>query len=135
MTNFIEKYILDKHIKDSTTMMALSCFVNGFLGLFLLIVFKEFRNISYDQACLLIISGALMVIYVLPYYKALLLEDASTVIPLFQFISVFVFLLGAIFLKEFLTIKQLIGLIIIIIAGLFLGSDRIGKMLKPRKAF
>jgi uncharacterized membrane protein len=115
--------------------MTLSCFINGLLGLFLLFTFKEFRIIAYDRAFFLIISGALMVIYALPYYKALLLEDASTVIPLFQFISVFTFLLGAIFLKEFLTIKQLIGLIVIVIAGLFLGSDRIGKMLKPRKAF
>jgi len=84
---------------------------------------------------LLIISGALMVVHALPYYEALKLEDASFVVPIFQFIVVFTFLLGVIFLKEFLTIKQVIGLIIVVFAGLLLGNNQIFKIIKPRKAF
>ena len=134
-TNYIEKYVLDKHIDDPATVMTLSCFINGLLGLFLFTFFSNLRVVSWDKAILLVISGALMVIYILPYLKALTLEDASFIAPLFQLIVVFTFLLGAIFLKEFLTFKQLIGLVIVVFAGLLLGNDKISKILKPRKAF
>lgn len=135
VTNYIEKYVLEKHIDDAATFMAISCFINGLLGLFLFAFFSNFRVVSWDKGFLLVLSGALMVMYSLPYLKALKLEDASFVAPLFQFIVVFTFLLGAIFLKEYLALKQIIGLIIVVFAGLLLGNDKLSKILKPRKAF
>lgn len=135
MTSYIEKYILDKHIKDAWTVTALGCFINGLLGLFLFIFFSSFRVASWDKAILLIISGIIMSVYFLPYLKALMIEETSSVVPLFRLIAVFTFLLGAIFLKEFLSFKQLIGLVVVVFAGLLLGNDKISRILKPRKVF
>lgn len=135
ITNFIEKYVLDKHVDDAMTVMIISCFMNGLLGTVLFSFFPALRQIGLWQMFLLMISGAIIVFYALPYYKALQLEDASMVVPLFQFIAVFVLILSAIFLKEYLTIKQIFGLIVIVISGLVLGNDHISKVLKPRKSF
>lgn len=135
ITNFIDKYVLDKHIDDPITVMIISCFMNGLLGVLLFIFFPTLRHIDAWQGFLMIISGAIIVFYVLPYYKALLLEDASMIVPLFQFVTVFTFILGAIFLKEYLTMRQIMGLIVIFVSGLLLGNTHIRQVLKPRKIF
>jgi uncharacterized membrane protein len=135
MNNLIEKYVLDKRMNNPMTLTITGCFLSGLIGLFLFMFFPNLRQIDNNQGFLLLISGALGVFYLLPYYKALKLEDASLIVPLFKFEYVFVLVFGAIFLKEYLTIKQIVGLIIIIISGLFLGCKNIRKMLKPRKSF
>jgi len=135
MNNMIEKHIVDKRIDKPMTLTIVGCFLSGLIGLILFILFPVSRYISIDQGLLLLLSGALGVFYLVFYYKALKLEDASLVIPLFKFEYVFVFVLGAIFLKEYLVLKQIIGLIIIIISSLFLGCKNIKTLLKPRKSF
>lgn len=135
MNNLIEKYVVDKHIDNPMTLTIVGCFLSGLIGLFLFIFFPNLRQINNNQSFLLLISGALGVFYLLPYYKALKLEDASTVVPLFHFEYIFVLVFGAIFLKEYLTIKQIIGLIVILVSSLFLGCKDIRKILKPRKSF
>lgn len=135
ITNFIEKYVLDKHVDNVVTVMIIGCFMNGLLGTVLFLFFPSLREIDLWQMFLLLISGVIIVFYALPYYKALQLEDASMVVPLFQFIAVFVLIMSAIFLKEYLSIKQIFGLIVIVISGLVLGNDHISKVLKPRKTF
>jgi drug/metabolite transporter (DMT)-like permease len=135
MTNFIEKYILDKKVSDPNVVMVLSCFMNGFLGLILFIFFPQFRINNIGQSLLLLISGALMIVYILPYLKALYLEDTSLIIPLFQLISVFTLIFEAIFFGQFLSIRQILGMVIIILSGLMLGNTHILQILKPRKTF
>jgi len=135
MNNFIEKYVLDKHLNDPMTLTIVGSFLSGLIGSILFIFFPVFRQIDIRQGFLLLMSGALCIFYLLPYYKALGLEDASTVVPLFHFNEVFIFLFGAIFLKEYLTAKQILGLMTIVISSLFLGNKNIAKLLKPRKSF
>jgi uncharacterized membrane protein len=135
MNNLIEKYVLDKHINDPKVLMIVGCFLSGLIGLILLIFFPAFRNTNVLQGLLLLLSGALGVFYLLPYYQALQLEDASLVMPLFHFSDVFILTFGTIFLKEYLTTQQIIGLLIIVISSLFLGNKNITKLLKPRKSF
>jgi drug/metabolite transporter (DMT)-like permease len=71
----------------------------------------------------------------IPYYKALKLDDVSRVAPLFQFIPVFTLILSTIFLKETLSLRQTVGLILVVAAGLLLSAEKIeGKFFRPRKA-
>lgn len=80
-------------------------------------------------------AGALLTFYLLPYFEAMKIEDASRIVPLFQFIPVFTLILSSLILKETLTSKQIIGLFLVVIAGFSLSSERIeGKMFKPRKS-
>lgn len=63
------------------------------------------------------------------------LEDASRVVPLFQFIPVFTLILSTIILKETLLGKQILGLLMVVFAGIFISAEKIeGRMFKPRKS-
>ena len=63
------------------------------------------------------------------------LEDASRVVPLFQFIPVFTLILSTVILKETLSAKQILGLLLVVSAGLFISAEKIeGRMFRPRKS-
>lgn len=134
VTNFVDKFLIEKKIKDPIAITALSGLVSGALGI-LLGIFTGFKYLGLTQTALLLIAGLLLIFYLLPYYKALKLEDTSRVVPLFQFIPVFTLILSTIFLKESLSPKQTIGLLLVVSAGFILSAEKIeGKIFRPRKA-
>ena len=57
------------------------------------------------------------------YFKALDNNDASIVVIMFQLIPVFSYIISLLFLKENLTIQQVIGSIIIIISAIIISLD------------
>jgi drug/metabolite transporter (DMT)-like permease len=83
--------------------------------------------IAMDQLILILISGIFLDFYLIPYFKALTLDDASKVVPLLQFSPIFVLVLSYIFLDEALTSRQLLGFALIIVSGFVLGAERIEK--------
>lgn len=134
ITNFVDKFLIEKKIKDPMAITALSGLVSGVLGI-LFGIFSGFKFIGLIQTVLLLLAGVLLVFYLLPYYKALKLEDTSRVVPLFQFIPVFTLILSTVFLKESLSLKQAFGLILVVIAGFILSAEKIeGKIFRPRRA-
>jgi len=127
-----DKYILDKKIKDPTAATIFGSYVSGGIGIVIL-AFKGFPIFETQQILYLFIAGILLVLYLLPYYSALKLDDASRIVPLFQFIPVIVFLFSWIFLHETLTAIQFIGFIIIVLSGFILSSNKVNlEMVKPR---
>ena len=58
------------------------------------------------------------------YFQALKITDASIVVALFQIVPVFSLILTFIFFHEILTIKQLIGILIIIIAAMVMSLKK-----------
>jgi len=133
-TNFIDKFLIEKKVKDPLAITALFAIVSGLLGL-LIGLFTGFNNIGAFQVLLLLFAGMLLTFYLLPYFEAMKVEDASRVVPLFQFIPVFTLILSSLFLKETLVGKQIIGLILVVFAGVSLSAEKLeGKMFKPRKS-
>jgi len=63
------------------------------------------------------LAGVLFVVYSIPYYRALTLDEASAVIPLFQFSSLFVILIEVGFLGERLSLMQSLGTALILGCG------------------
>src|SRR3989338_2490608 len=123
-TNFIEKYLVEKKIKDSiviTILLGLSYSGLGIGILFLL----SWPQIPLFQLLILLLSGILLVIYLIPYFKALELDDASRVVPLFQVVPVIVLVLSYFLLHEMPTEKQLFAFAFIITGGFILGSENI----------
>lgn len=132
VTNFIDKYILEKKIKDPTAATIFGSYVSGVIGIIILAI-NGFPIFETQQIVYLCIAGILLVLYLLPYYSALKLDDASRVVPMFQFIPVVVFLFSWIFLHETLTTIQFIGFLIIVLSGFILSSNKVNlEMLKPR---
>lgn len=133
-TNFIDKYLIEKKIKEPLAITATVCLISGVIGL-LLGFLTGFVNIGLFQIALMMFAGILLTFYLWPYFEAMKLEDTSRIVPLFQFIPVFTLILSWIILKETLTLKQIAGLIIVVAAGVSLSAEKLeGRIFRPRKS-
>ncbi len=133
-TNFIDKFLLEKKVKDPISITTLTGLASGILGITIGII-SGFKYPGFSQMVILLFAGILLIFYLLPYYEAMKIEDASRVVPLFQFIPVFTLILSTVILKETLSFKQIIGLILIVAAGVLISIKKTdGKIFRPRKA-
>jgi drug/metabolite transporter (DMT)-like permease len=133
VNNYIEKVLLSKS-KISPVVITI---YGGLLALLvgLLIIFiVGFYPIDFISLIIILFSGFLTTIYLLPYYKALSLDETSRVIPLFQFYPIFVVCLGYFLLDEKLETLKYLGTLLIIVAGVLISIEKINKKkfkLKP----
>ena len=126
ITNHIDKYVLSRYVKNAEP--GVLAILTGFVGLLFAIgvfifVPSNFLGINVFHAILIILNGALFVASFIPYYYALNDEDTSLVIPLFQTIPIFSFVLGFIFFKETITLMQVFAGILIIIGATLISID------------
>ncbi len=132
-TNYIEKFMIETELSNASVF---TIFVGFYYALFSIPIFliHGFHLLPPLQLFLVLLSGACNTFYLLPYYKALTLEETSRVIPLFQFVPVFTFLLGFIFLGEVLSFQQFFGFLLVLFGGLFISIETFSaKIFKPRK--
>ena len=135
MTNYIDKFLLEKHNISSTVITIYGGIFAFFTGLIILFA-TGFYPIDTKSLLIILSSGFLTSIYLLPYYKALSIDETSNVIPLYQFYPVFVLILSFIFFKEGFSIAQYIGSALIVGAGFILSAENLGgKIFKLRKSF
>lgn len=122
VTQFIDKYLIDKKVKDPWLISVLG----GIISLAVagaVILFHGFYLIAPTQILLLILAGAALTYYMVPYFIALASDDTSNVTPLFQFVAVFVLLLSYVFLKEVLSGRQLFAFVLLFGGGLMLAAN------------
>lgn len=135
VNNYIEKFLLEKHNISPVVMTVYSGLFAIIVGVIILFL-TGFYPIDTKSLLIILFSGFLTIIYVLPYYKALSLDETSYVIPLFQFYPIFVLALSFIFLNETFSVIQYIGCIIIIFAGFLLSIEELNReIFKLRKSF
>ena len=123
--NYIDKYLLEKHLKDQSvgSLVIVSAIVGAPLALLVGSIWPSVTNISTNTALLIILNGALYVAWLIPYLKALFRDDTSTVIPLFQLYPVISYFLGMVLLNETISSAQIIGSLLIISGSLALTLD------------
>jgi drug/metabolite transporter (DMT)-like permease len=96
-------------------------------------LFGGFQPVTPVQLATILGAGMLMAIYIWPYFEALKRDDASTVVPLFQLVPVFVLGFSALFLGESLSARQWIGFALILVSGLALGAEKLdGRLFRLR---
>ncbi len=135
ITNYIDKFLLEKHNISPVVITVYSGLFAFITGLFILLI-TGFYPIDLKTLLILLGSGFLTAIYLLPYYKALTLDETSLVVPLLQTYPVFVLILGFIILGETLSYRQYLGSFLMIFAGVLLTIKTIkGKIFKLRKSF
>jgi len=135
VNNFIDKLILEKYKISPIVITVYSGFFGFLAGLFIL-VFTGFYNADYKSIAIILASGFLGNIYLIPYFKALSQDETSRVVPLFQFVPIFVLVLSFFLLGEKLTTKQYVGCIAIICSSFFLSLQKSEmQILKLRPAF
>lgn len=135
VTNYIDKFLLEKHEISPVVITiygGLFAFVAGVIAL----VLTGFYPVDTKSLLILLVSGILTSIYLLPYYKALSIDETSNVVPLFQFYPIFVLILSFIFLKEGFSVTQYFGSALIVAAGFLLSVEKVeGKLFSLRKSF
>ncbi|OIN92925.1 hypothetical protein COS81_04355 [candidate division WWE3 bacterium CG06_land_8_20_14_3_00_42_16] len=124
ITNFIEKFVVENKIKNPIILAIFGGFISLIVGL-LIFILKGAPLLETSQLILILISGLLLEFYLIPYFLALSLDDASRVVPLFQFAPVFVLILSFVVLGEHLTGQQLGGFILIVVGGFILGIRKL----------
>ncbi len=134
LVNYIDKFLLEKFEIPSLILAVYSGTI-AFLVSILLIFIIGLHAFAPPIIISIILSGFFTELCLLPYFKALSLDETSSVIPLFQFVPVFVIIGDALILGESLTYLQYVGSALIIISGLLLSIQKNKKNLfRPRKA-
>lgn len=135
VNNYIDKFLLSKNNISPVVITIYGGLAGFFVGILLLLI-NGFYPISATSLIIILASGFLTTTYLLPYYKALNLDEASYVVPLFQFYPVFVLLLSLIFFDEKFTLIQYFGCFILIFAGFLISIEKLSKQtLRLRKSF
>ncbi|MBN1779346.1 MAG: EamA family transporter [Candidatus Buchananbacteria bacterium] len=126
ISNFFDRFILQKRIKDPFVLTAIGGLLAFGFG-FLFWAIQLFPVFSGLQMVVLLFAGTLFEIALIPWYKAVSLDDASRVAPLFQSFSVFALILSYFILGETLSGLQLIGFVLILSGAFFLSVDKFSR--------
>src|SRR5579863_6963185 len=103
--NYIDKFALEKYEVPGIVITLYSCAFAVLVGL-TVIIFAGFHPIDLKSAIVIITSGFITALFLLPYLKAISLDDVSLIGPFIQSVPVFVLVLSFLFLGEKLYPKQ-----------------------------
>lgn len=125
-SNHLDKYILGRYLKGAnSSVMAIFAGLVGILfsiGILIIAPHSVF-TIGVLNAVIIILNGALLIVAYVPYYAALNKEDASAVVPIYQSIPIFSFILGYFALGESVGLIHIIAGICIIVGSFFISVD------------
>ncbi|MEI6480533.1 MAG: EamA family transporter [bacterium] len=123
--NHIDKYIISKYfVGKGVGSLVIFTSISGFIiSLFVLALDFNQIFISPLNAFLIAINGAVLVASFIPYLYALENEEASWASSLFQLIPVFGYVLGLIFLNEYLKISQIFAALLVVIGAVLMSLD------------
>jgi drug/metabolite transporter (DMT)-like permease len=135
ISSYIDKFLLEKH-DISPTVITVYGGIFAFIAGLVMFFITGFYPIDLKSLLIILSSGFLTNIYLLPYYKALSADETSRIIPLFQFYPIFVLILSFILLKEGFSTAQYVGSALIVGSGFLLSVEKLeGKIFKLRKSF
>jgi len=119
VSEHIDKYLISRYFLGKTkALIFFSCVIGIFLLPFIFLYQPSVINVSWQFALIMILDGFLYISYLFPYFAALKRDDASTVIPIFQTIPVFTWVLAFFILGETLTTNQLLASALIILGAI-----------------
>lgn len=133
VANITDKLLVDKYLKDSSVVVVFTGAVAAFVGLAMLPI-VGIPTYGVSEWVRIILAGMCLQFYLLPYFRSLELEDASTVVPLAQAVPIFSLLLASFYLGEKLTGMQIVGFGFILVGALWMSTSKKGSF-RLRKVF
>lgn len=131
IANHTDKYLISRYLKNGEV-GALIIFSSIFSIIALpivLFIHPSVFNVNLWQGIILAINSMLVVVSVLLYFHALQKDEVSYVVPFYQTIPIFAFILGYFILGETISVFQGIASVIIIIGAIVLSFDlSVGKI-------
>ena len=136
VTNHIDKFMvsgIDSGKDSIKVLLVFSTFVAGIILTPVWLILSKF-NIDISLASLISIFAAAVVyiIAVTLYFKAMEKNDASVVVVMFQMIPVFSYIMALILFKENLTLKQIIGSLMILLSAILISFNFNGRNNKKK---
>ncbi len=133
-STIIDKFLIDKRIKDPVFLTAFGGFI-VLAGAAAIFAIRGFGTLPGGQIAALIAIGIMDEIALVPYYKALSYDDASSIMPFFQLVPVLVLTFSYFFLREALTAAQVAAFVLILSGSFLLAAEKIDAgMFRPRKS-
>lgn len=131
VSNIFNRILTTKHVKPINLMV-----VGGFFWLVNLffLPLTNFKLLGKGIILLGMFIGMIRIFTYLYYLKALEIEEASRVTPLFNVASLFVLILSSVFLNEQLTQYQLIAFFLMLSGAFLLSIKRVEGLFKVSKA-
>lgn len=118
--------IIDKHLVSNTVLRPVAyTFYSGIfqVGFLLLIPIVGFTFPETKYLIIGVLNGALFILALLVFYKALKLGETSRIVPVVgAIVPIFTVFLAVLILGEFLTIKQFFAFIFFVVGGFLLSS-------------
>jgi len=121
--NVIDKFLLEKHIRNPISYQIIITFFNTINIIIILLIAPISTN--FYGFLFGIITGLLGVIAVIFYNKSMIYEEASRVVPLTYLSSIFVLILAYIFLGEVFNFEKYLGIIFIVMGGALISYKKI----------
>lgn len=131
---FVDKYLLSKKVKDYNAMPIYTAITAMIAGTLFWIA-NGFPSLPLNDALLVTLVGVLTGFSLIVYFKALSKADTSNITILFQMFPVITLILSYIFLKEVITVQQLIGFGIILLSGVFISLQKSKKKTNISEVF
>jgi transporter family protein len=134
VVNFTDKYILEKELKDYR-IVPLYTAVTAFIAGTLFWLFTGRQLLTPFNGMLVLSTGAITLWSLVIYFKALSQEETSKIVLLFKMTPLITLLFSFLFLKEYITIQQFIGFILILAAVLNISRKKGTKLIEFSSAF
>lgn len=126
LVNVADKYLVSKYAADTESSGALVLF-SSLIGVFIAAGIGTFVSgvwgTPFYDKLLLMLSGAMSVVWIIFYLRSLEIEDVSMVVPWFLTAPIFGYIFGFLFLGETLTNFQKIGSLIVLLGLALLNVD------------
>ncbi len=134
--NILDKVLRTKYLKSSIALTA-SFGIFGLIFSAVLFAILGIPSIPVQYLIAAVISGILTPYAIIPYVKALSIEEASRVIPLWHLSPLFTLVLAVIFLNEILTSLHYAAFAFILSGGILISTRKIGTVfhLSPAATF
>lgn len=135
--NHTDKYLLSKYLKNGEvgSLIIFASFFSVVALPIVVLIQPAVFAVSLAQAAILAFNGTLTVFAVLLYFYALHDEEASLVVPYYQTIPIFAYILGYFVLGETITLGQAGASLLILLGALSLSFavDHTGKFTFKKK--
>lgn len=127
--NLFDKVLRTTHLKDSIALAASFGIFSLVFGA-VLFAFIGVPSIPFPNLAAAFLGGVIWAFAGIPYFKALSLEEASRVVPMWHFTPVFTLVFAVIFLHEILTVQSYAAFALILAGGFLISTRRIGTVFR-----
>jgi uncharacterized membrane protein len=124
LINISDKFVIDKWVKEPLIPMIIYCLLGIFFTAIVAIC-HLLGPITNTNIILSLISGGFYFLMGYYYFKAVLIEEISRLVPLFYLSSLLIAIFAAIFLGEVLSITKYLGILLLILGATIISVKKL----------